>query len=108
VLDAAATYVRPDGIVVGTGAQLITGNELASGIWQMADLTYTVPSQSSRVWSGQTTLTEVGTLASTCNDWTSNTGTGIWGSGSSVNRWWNAYVNAACNLDSRLYCVEVP
>jgi len=108
VLDMAATYVRPDGTVVGTGAQLVARGELGSGIWQRADLGYSVLTRSNtRVWTGQTTLTEVGTATTTCEDWTATTGTGEFSGTFSSDRWWDTS-NNLCTQTLPLRCVEVP
>ena len=107
VVDTAATYVRPDGIVVGTGAQLIARAELASGIWQKADLSYSWLRSNTMVWTGHANLGTLGTAATTCDDWSATTGTGNWSGTYGTDGWWGDY-NAACTQSFQLRCVEVP
>src|SRR5690606_11164353 len=78
-LSTGATYVRPDGVVIGTGAEIVAaGDELSafapnvtlrSGAWQRADGAYTI----GLVWTGADyagrKLDAHGTAATTCNDW---------------------------------------
>jgi hypothetical protein len=112
VLNMTATYVRPDGVVVGTGAVIAAGGRLESGIWQSADLVYRRPG-SGRVWTGQQTLGGVGTVASTCGDWMDTTLTagnqGVYAFASPL--WWRTQT-APCNNSGAdvgsLYCVAVP
>ncbi len=110
VITASATYVRPDGQVVGTGTQIIAGGDLLSGIWQSADLVYRQIGFS-RIWTGQTTLTASGTVASTCNNWADTTQTGARQGASPYadSDWWN-FTTVACSATGGqvggLYCVE--
>ncbi len=115
VLDMAATYVRPDGAVVGTGATLAAGGPLLSGIWQSADLKYRIIGYS-RAWTGQTDLHTVGTPASTCGNWLDVTqAAGVQGIVDTVaSGWWNGITAPCGGTDSFgndlgvLYCVAVP
>ncbi len=112
LVDSAATYVRPDGQIVGTGAELLAGGAAAgllqSGIWQSGDGTYR--SGVGRAWTGQTTLTQLGTAATTCNDWTSNSTAGttpIAGLYLTADaNWWSFDTRLCSDTGSRLYCIE--
>ena len=81
-----------------------------TGIWQSGDLVYRQLSFS-RVWTGQSNLTTVGTVASTCGNFADTTQTaGQHGAHPSIDtRWWN-FTTAACNNTGTgvggLYCVE--
>jgi hypothetical protein len=105
VLDPGKTYVRPDGAIVGTGAEIAAGDELTSGIWMEGGGTYA----SQRVWTGHTTLTAKGTSASTCGDWTSTSSSdGRYGlSSAAYSSFWN-YFTTDCSGDAWVYCVETP
>jgi hypothetical protein len=68
-IDPAANYVRVDGTLVGTGAQLIAGMRPESGVWQSADGNYATVSWA---WTGSGTLSASPPLYGTCNDWTTS------------------------------------
>jgi hypothetical protein len=106
VLDANATYVRVDGTRVGTGAQLIAGQDLESGIWQAGNGTYPRVYQA---WTGSYQPTSPGTTASTCADWTDpmlkTAELGV--VGTTIFNWWSGY-STDCGYPSALYCVESP
>jgi hypothetical protein len=108
-LTAGTTYVRPDNVVVGTGAEL-SGGTVRSGIWQQGNGTYvsldgTIPIG----LTGAVNLTTAGTNASTANDWTNSSGNAIRGADwADVSRWWisdagQLVTNAGTH---RFYCVE--
>ncbi len=106
VLDPAATYVRPDGVAVGTGAQLAVG-EWRTGAWQQGDGTY--PSEVRRVWTGSERIDALGDTS--CDDWGSDSSDirGHYGfPASPVNGafWTLRTRRCASASDLRLYCVE--
>jgi hypothetical protein len=83
VLKADTTYLRVDGTVVGTGAQLIAVSRgqglLGTGIWQHGDGSYADEENNNGYrWLGvpgeDAGLDVVGTAASTCADWTASDG----------------------------------
>jgi hypothetical protein len=98
-------YVRPDGIQIGDAPAIASGNALSSGIWQHADGTY----DSVNVWTGSSTPNVAGTLATTCNDWSSNasTATAIPGESSRTDAaWWNKSVTFECTGGASIYCLQ--
>jgi len=103
-IDPTATYVRPDGIVVGLGADLVAST-LKSGIWQQGNGQYL---DSRAVWTGSSQPSEVGTSASTCSDWTQNTGAIYAGGSSSTDlAWWSDNVPWTCaSTYTWSYCIE--
>jgi hypothetical protein len=110
-LNLTANYVRVDGTLVGTGAELVdsaAGNSrLESGIWQHSDGTYDV---SNGVWTGAPSLSDVGSATQTCNDWTDATGTTpIVGESVTVDRaWWLAPNPNPCSYAFYgLFCVQL-
>jgi hypothetical protein len=105
VLDPAATYVRPDGLAVGTGADLGAG-KLATGIWQLANGSYASGADGIEALTGTYAVTDVGTADTTCNDWSSSTGTSILGlfPETSVRFWFQTM--SVCQETGYLYCVE--
>jgi hypothetical protein len=103
-----ATYSRPDGVVVGTGQQIIDSTSApftppSSGIWQTGTGMYL----DSTVWTGSTSLASV-PVSDTCTDWTSTMGSG--GVGRSTftagGAFWSNGTSTCDILFSRLYCVE--
>jgi hypothetical protein len=104
VIDPGATYVLPDGRLIGTGAQVLSG-DMQVGVWLFAD--GSVPEMGGAVWSGAATLTETGTLESTCLDWTSgdpslNGSSGFGG----VAHIGGFALPLACSFAQQLFCVE--
>lgn len=101
----APLYVRPDGIAVGTGAQLAGGEGLMSGIWQNAFGTY---GNNNPAWTGAATPSAVGTAGSTCNDWTSTaSNSGIGGATTLADAtWWSSFTNGSCTQAFKVYCLQ--
>lgn len=113
LVDAATKYVRPDGVLVGTGADLVavskSNGNLNSAAWQNGDGTYEVESYSYFCWTGSSALDQTGTVDTTCDDWTTaaDTPTGTGG----INQrpwdsWWNQYTGPCSTTTYHLYCVE--
>jgi hypothetical protein len=104
MIDPTATYVRPDGVVVGLGADLLAGT-LKSGIWQQGNGQYM---ENIAVWSGSDLPAEVGTSASTCSDWTQNTGATFAGASSATDiSWWLDGQPWTCaSTYTWSYCIE--
>jgi hypothetical protein len=110
-LTMSQTYVRPDGIVVGTGARIAdpTSN-LPSGIWQHADGTYVA----GRVWTGNaggigSTCAAAMAHTCTCDNWQPTAGaTGYFGHGGQTSSVWFTIASSAamCTNPRGLYCVE--
>lgn len=107
VLDPMTTYVRPDGIAVGTGQAIIDVTQgsftpLVSGIWQFGDGTYF----DGTVWTGSTAVDAVPT-SDTCTDWTVTTGDGATGRSSFTQTGFWIGGSQTCDVGFvRLYCVE--
>ncbi len=108
LLGPTTTYIRPDGIVVGTGQRIIDASgvdpnaRLASGIWQTGAGAYL----DTIAWTGTTVLSTVPT-SDTCGDWSSTTGTGLAGrSGFTGVGFWNRSSENCDSTSARLYCVE--
>jgi len=105
LIDSSAVYVRPDGIVVGLGSDLIAG-KLPSGIWQQGDGRY----KNNIVWTGGGTPDRAGTEANTCSDWTSSADVEMYaGANSPVTyTWWHNPHPWSCANMAFVYCIEVP
>jgi len=106
VLVTNQDYVRLDGQLVGTGAQIIAGQPM-TGIWQRGDGSY----GPGRVWTGHTDLTNVGSAESTCNDWASTaSASGRQGLTQTVRDWFWSFTTRTCSETGPsagyLYCVE--
>ena len=102
------SYYRPDGIFVGLGADLAAGTILQSGIWQSGDGVYR-QAVSDWIWTGSPSPNQVGTVASTCGNWTDSTQpAGILGESSiRPSTWWSGPGNQiTCTLGLLLYCVQ--
>jgi hypothetical protein len=104
MIDPTATYVRPDGIVVGLGSDLLAST-LKSGIWQQGNGQYL---ENRAVWTGSNSPSELGTITSTCSDWTKNTGAMFAGGSSSVDfSWWVDNIPWTCaSTYTWSYCIE--
>lgn len=104
-LVAATRYVRPDGVFVGTGAELSAGGLLSGGIWQAGNGSY-LAGQS--VWTGAPDPNALGTPATTCDDWGSTLNSGLAGySTTTAASWWyNAPATACGSTTLRGYCAE--
>jgi len=104
MIDPTVTYVRPDGIVVGLGADFLAGT-LTSGIWQQGNGQYV---DDRAVWTGSNSPSELGTSASTCSDWTQNTGAVSAGASASTDHaWWlNALPWTCASTYTWSYCIE--
>lgn len=101
LLVPTANYVRPDGVFVGTGAQ-IANEQLLTAAWLNA------ANQSSDVgiWVGSLSPTLPGSSASTCNDWTSTAGPVRLGLNGNVGAFWR-FSDATCDTaPTHLFCVE--
>ena len=110
VLDPTTSYVRPDGTLVGTGTQIINGTLnaiLPSGNWQSADGTYDATNYS--CWTGSPDLNTLGTVGSTCNNWTDiSTPTATIGSIADTQPGsWGGGPNNFCNNTLHLNCVQI-
>ncbi|MCC6993300.1 MAG: choice-of-anchor D domain-containing protein, partial [Deltaproteobacteria bacterium] len=109
VVTLATTYVRPDGHVVGSGAQLASEATLQSGIWQTSSGSYFATG--GETWTGsQGSPGVLATLAGSCEDWTrADTGIGRRGNLRLVSSWFQGDASAPCDAGGatvRLYCVE--
>jgi hypothetical protein len=102
LLDLSASYVRPDGQLVGTGSQVAAAG-LLTGPW----VTAANRSSAATIWVGATSPSLSGTPESTCNDWTSTVGRSPAGISYSVLDFWYYFsTDCAPASDFHLYCVE--
>jgi hypothetical protein len=110
ILDPTTMYTRPDGILVGTGAQIGARGPLESGIWQFANGAYDVRGIASFFTGGAG-----GSLANTCNDWVvplTGTGTSGFGPYADGSDWWSGGGTGSCQVQSNsadgpfFYCVQ--
>ena len=105
-LSASVRYVRPDGLFIGTGADLLAG-ALATGIWVHHDGTF---ASEVEVWSGASGIITSGSNQSTCTGWTSNVGTELAVIGvpsAHPTLWWgNGTRQTNCAQSLPVYCVE--
>jgi hypothetical protein len=100
LLSPTQSYVRPDGTLIGNGAEL-ANTQTETGIWQSADGAY---QQANGAWTGSP---KVGDVGKTCADWTSTVGTGFVGVGSTAFQyfgWSNG--DYACTGAYHLYCLQ--
>src|SRR5205823_8366804 len=103
-----ASYVRRDGIVVGTPTEVGTLS-LESGIWQYADGSY--PVGNVFAFAGSSSPDVVGSAAGTCNDWTSTAGNSSAGFPIVSNsQWWTGGAGLPCANTTfppvNLYCLR--
>ena len=105
LVDRNATYVRPDGTIVATGAELATDEQpLQSGAWQTAAGAYV---ESSLVWSGSPAPSMPGNVVQTCGNWTdAKQNGGLVGSSSSGKDWFGRG-GVDCGIKvGRVMCLE--
>jgi hypothetical protein len=103
VLAPATTYVRPDGVAVGTGADIVSALNgkvpatIEATPTQDGGGTYVDTSVAQLVWTGVTRTGSAG--QDTCNDWTSSTSASNGTAGSVASGWEAAGSDAswACN-----------
>lgn len=101
-LSQGSNYYRPDGLFVGTGADLLNGTQV-NGIWQQNDLAYAVGDFP--VWTGATSPSATTTVA--CSNWTTSGTTGHAGRTSSVlGEYFYSYNGVSCSTARRVYCAE--
>jgi hypothetical protein len=102
-LNPGTKYIRPDGQLIGTGAELIAGT-IGTGLWQSLDDIY----HASTVWTGSEKLSLPGTPQSTCNDWNSTLGTAMIGETARLGdgKWWKSGSSFPCTGHAFVYCVE--
>lgn len=109
LIDPAATYVRPDGFAIGTGADLIATSAgtglLITGAWQTGAGLYLGTDQ--EVWSGSASLAGLGNSGTTCSNWSAgankaNTGR-IQATGGAF---WNGGAERCDATGVRALCVE--
>lgn len=103
-LNQQAVYFRPDGERVGVGYELGSGR-IETGVWAFAD--GSLQTTEASVWSGAESVGALGTNATTCNDWTSSTGTVALGSSGYANAaFFGSSLTTGCSGTAALYCVE--
>ncbi|HEV2170657.1 MAG TPA: hypothetical protein VGR40_06900 [Candidatus Binatus sp.] len=95
-------YVRPDGIKIADAPALASG-AIDSGIWQYADGTY-FTGFDFFTSTGSTAPDTTGTLANTCNDWTSKSSNQIVGNAAETAIWWDE-VSFPC-ASRPVFCLE--
>ncbi len=100
-------YVRPDGIEIADAPTLAAGTTLNSGIWQHADGSY-VTEFAASVWTGSMSPNVVGTLSTTCQNWSTMFGADTASEGVSnvTDIWWNSGASASCAASLPVYCLE--
>lgn len=105
-LTSTSSYYRTDGVLVGTGAELMAEN-VNTGIWVASDGSYLVGE--TYVWNGSGDAAVAGTTASTCNNYTAaSAGTtgGRVGRAASVASDFFGMGTTSCNAAYRVYCAE--
>ena len=107
-LDSAATYVRPDGVAVGTGSALAKSLQ-QSGIWQSADGTYRQIGFG-RIWTGARSPGTRGTVTTTCDNWRSTSQEGFQGFHGVIGNTFFDGTQLGCSNsrlnEAGLYCME--
>jgi hypothetical protein len=118
--EPTALYVRPDGVPIGTGAEIVATatpgssgyafGDLPTGIWQSGDGNFPIADSESYVWVGDSNITRAGSY---CSDWTNadktysarigdyhTASSGFW------NREGSTIAVRACDHAYRFYCLE--
>jgi hypothetical protein len=116
LLVPGTTYVRPDGVIIGTGAELAAvaqNTPTRSGIFQRANGNYMDINKSTVAggvaWIGPGSTSAAGTMANTCNNWTDTAGgpgVGI-GNPTQTSDWMFSNGNVAtCGFALPVYCIQ--
>jgi hypothetical protein len=103
-----APYVRPDGIKIADAPTIAEGGILDSGIWQHADGSY-VTGLANLVWTGSPVPNMTGTLADTCQDWSTTDFSKLGREGESNitdPSWWNLDASSCGDPLAGVYCLE--
>jgi hypothetical protein len=100
ILDMDQLYVRPDGVPIGTGAELAAG-ALRAGIWVHGDGSM---AGNELVWTGSDDFTHPGSDGN-CTAWSQAGFTGITGIPVAGTEWWVAS-GEGCETPNSIYCVE--
>lgn len=83
----------------------MVSGRLETGVWTFADGSLQI--SGTNVWAGANDLSALGTNATTCNDWTSATGTVALGNSGYANLYFfGTSETAGCSGTAALYCVE--
>ncbi|MFL5307855.1 MAG: hypothetical protein ACJ8F1_21730 [Polyangia bacterium] len=99
-------WFRPDGVQLVTAAAGLLGDrpELLAAFDVMADGTYVVDSWP---WTGALQTDQVGTLATTCNDWSSTVGSGDGGTTAGAYDWYNEFQESLTCVGSQpVFCLQ--
>jgi hypothetical protein len=99
ILDSAQLYVRPDGVPVGTGAELAS-SALRTGIWVHGDGS---AAGLAVVWTGSDDPTNAAT--DNCVGWSSSGFLGVAGTPVAGPEWWSS-TSEPCSQFNSVYCIE--
>src|SRR5262249_47573688 len=101
-LDAGALYVRPDGVAVGTGAELLAG-KLQTGIWVTGAGSY---SAEPVVFTGSDAPPQHRAPHSSGDSPDRAAGDAAIGAPAVSTGWWNVNLLLPCATATPIYCVE--
>jgi hypothetical protein len=104
LMDPNATYVRPDGALIGT-AEHIRRQYMLTGPWITSDGAILVGSDA--VWTGGSPTDQLG-VEQTCGDWRDPLAEGGQGSAKYHNfsAFGNPMIATSCSAAARVYCIE--
>jgi len=104
LMDSTATYVRPDGALIGT-VEHITRQTMVTGPWLTSDGALLIGSDA--VWTGGSSVAELA-AEQTCDDWRDPLGQGAQGSAiySDFSAFGNRMITTSCATPARVYCIE--
>ena len=102
LLQAGTQYYRPDGVFIGSGAEILGGRP-RTGIWLEATGN---PSVLRYVWTGSTGIGALASASTNCDDWTDVVPNGIVGSTTGDDSWWRAPGSRLCAGAYITYCVD--
>jgi hypothetical protein len=108
VLDPAATYRRPDGMLVGTGADLAS-MDVFTAPWIRAEGGVPPLDATPAAWTGSSSPTVVAIASENCDDWLASDALRVGLVGNYLQgsvRFFDSDARPACDRQLRLYCVE--
>jgi hypothetical protein len=101
LLSPTTSYLRPDGTLVATGAQLASDSNLESGIWQTATGLY---EHDFSTWTGSASVSAL--APSACGNWTSTVGMANYGFPVAPDSSWWSSGTTPCTYAEQLYCLQ--
>ncbi|MBL8953281.1 MAG: hypothetical protein JNK82_21055 [Myxococcaceae bacterium] len=96
-------WYRPDGVQLSNTGTDLLGGSLQASLNVTAAGSYGIRAA---VLTGAASLSSIGTIASTCSDWTSTAGQATTSQTTITSNFWSATFMANCNAGTPMYCLQ--